>query len=73
MDETFARAEMPMCERCGKVRATTSLNFSYRGEEYTARYYCAPCCDAMWDLAVEEVNARAAKLKAYGIHTNGAQ
>lgn len=58
------QSPLPLCERCGKVRATTSLNFSYRDEEYAVHYYCAPCCDIAWDEGVAYVDAQAAKLAA---------
>jgi len=56
-----------MCERCGDVRATTSLTFSYRDEPYSERFYCAPCCDLAWDEGVAYVDAKATALRHAGL------
>lgn len=57
-----APKSLPMCERCGVVRANTSLNFSYRDEEYAVHYYCEPCCDLAWEEGKAYVDAKAAAL-----------
>ena len=58
---------LPLCERCGKRPADTSLTFTYREEEYAVHYYCAPCCDLAWEEGVKAVDERAAKLKSRGL------
>ncbi len=66
MDECYgARAfSLPLCERCEKAPANTSLTFTYRGEEYATHYYCGPCCDIAWDEGVAHVDAKAAAIAA---------
>lgn len=67
MDECYSAKPLPLCERCNKVRANTSLTFSYRGEAVTTHYYCELCCDIAWGEGVKVVEERAAKLKAIGL------
>lgn len=66
-DTAAQRTSLPLCERCHTARSTTSLTFSYRGENYVEHFYCAPCCDLAWDEGVKAVDKRAAKLKTIGL------
>jgi len=63
----YAVKSLPLCERCGAVRATASLTFSYRDEPYAEHFYCSPCCDLAWDEGVATVDAKAAALRQAGL------